>query len=43
MAAKRDSTLDSEAQSWIEAVIGEKFPSGVSYEDALKDGVLLCK
>ncbi|CAF3681097.1 unnamed protein product [Adineta steineri] len=42
IAAKRDPNLDREAQEWIEAVIGEKFPSG-SYEDALKDGVILCK
>jgi hypothetical protein len=43
MAAKRDPELDAEAQSWIEEVIGESFPSDVLYEDALKDGVLLCK
>ena len=43
MAAKRDTSLDAEAQQWIEAVTGEKFPSGVSYEDAIKDGIILCK
>lgn len=42
MSAKRNPELDREAQQWIEAVIGEKFPSG-SYDDALKDGILLCK
>jgi transgelin len=42
MAAKRDTGLDQQAQEWIEAVIGEKFPK-CSYEDALKDGILLCK
>lgn len=42
MASKRDSALDKEAQDWIEAIIGEKFPSG-SYDDALKDGIILCK
>ncbi|CAF1160665.1 unnamed protein product [Rotaria magnacalcarata] len=42
IAAKRDPNLDREAQEWIEAVIGEKFPSE-PYEDALKDGVILCK
>ena len=42
MAAKRDGNMDREAQEWIEAVVGEKFPS-VPYEDALKDGILLCK
>lgn len=42
MAGKRDPNLEREAQQWIEEVIGEKFPKG-SYEDALKDGILLCK
>ena len=42
MSGKRNAELDREAQQWIEAVIGEKFPSG-SYDDALKDGILLCK
>lgn len=42
MSAKRNPELDREAQQWIEAVIGEKFPSG-SYDDALKDGIILCK
>ena len=43
MASKRDSALDNEAREWIEQIIGEKFPAGVSYEDALKDGIILCK
>lgn len=42
MAGKRDPKLDQEAQEWIEAILGEKFPA-VSYEDALKDGIILCK
>jgi len=42
MAGKRDARLDQEAQEWIEAILGEKFPAG-SYEDALKDGIILCK
>lgn len=42
MAAKRDTAQDAEAQHWIEQILGEKFPSG-SYEDALKDGIILCK
>ena len=42
MAAKRDANLDREAQQWIEDVIGEKFPKG-SYDDAIKDGIILCK
>lgn len=43
MASKRDPGQDKEAQEWIEAIIGEKFPAGVLYEDALKDGIILCK
>ncbi|CAF1180453.1 unnamed protein product [Rotaria sordida] len=42
IAAKRDPNLDRGVQEWVEAIIGEKFPSG-PYEDALKDGVILCK
>ena len=43
MAAKRDGNLDSEAQQWIESVLEEKFPDGVAYDDAIKDGIILCK
>ena len=42
IAGKRSNELDREAQAWIEAVIGEKFPN-CAYDDALKDGILLCK
>lgn len=35
--------MDKEAQEWIEAVLGTKFPAGKLYEDVLKDGVVLCK
>ncbi len=42
IAAKRDPALDQEVQAWIESIIGEKFPD-VPYEDALKNGVILCK
>jgi hypothetical protein len=42
MAGKRNADLDKEAQQWVESVIGEKFPGG-SYDDALKNGILLCK
>lgn len=42
MSGKRNAELEREAQEWIEAVIGEKFPK-CSYEDALKDGIILCK
>ncbi|CAF0925330.1 unnamed protein product [Brachionus calyciflorus] len=40
--SKRDPKEERQAKEWIEAVIEEKFPNG-KYEDALKDGVILCK
>ncbi|CAF3353350.1 unnamed protein product [Rotaria socialis] len=42
IATKRDPKLDSQAQAWIELVIAEKFPN-CSYEDALRNGIILCK
>ncbi|RZC38060.1 CH domain containing protein [Asbolus verrucosus] len=43
VAGKRDPEQEKEAQAWIEAVIGEKFPPGLPYEIALRDGIILCK
>lgn len=43
IAGKRDPTKDAEAQAWIEEILGWKFPAGQSYEDTLKDGVVICK
>ncbi|XP_017886457.1 muscle-specific protein 20-like [Ceratina calcarata] len=43
VAGKREPEQEAEAQHWLETVVGERFPPGVSYEDALRDGVLLCK
>lgn len=43
VAGKRDPQQEQEAQAWIEAVIGERFPPGVRYEDVLRDGIVLCK
>ena len=44
MNAKRDNELDKQAQEWIEAIVGEKFSAyGPTYEDALKNGIILCK
>jgi len=43
MAAKRDPGQDKEAQEWIEAILGKKFPAGQAYEDVLKDGQVLCE
>merc|ERR1711884_212616 len=40
---KRDYAAEAEVQSWIESVLGQKFPEGKAYEDALKDGVILCR
>lgn len=42
IAGKRDPALEAEVLAWIEAVLGEKLPAG-SFEDVLKDGIILCK
>ncbi|XP_077283579.1 muscle-specific protein 20-like [Arctopsyche grandis] len=42
-SGKRETDQEEEAQRWIETVIGERFPPGVVYEDALRDGIILCK
>ncbi|XP_059055437.1 muscle-specific protein 20-like [Achroia grisella] len=42
-AGKREPEKEAEAQSWIESVIGERFPQGYAYEEALRDGIILCK
>lgn len=38
----RNKEQEQEVLEWIFKVIGEKVPSG-SYEDILKDGIVLCK
>lgn len=43
IAGKRDPQQDVEAQEWIEAVLGEKFPKNEQYEDHIRDGQVLCK
>ncbi|XP_033214573.1 muscle-specific protein 20-like [Belonocnema kinseyi] len=43
VAGKREVEKEAEAQQWIERVIGERFPPGFAYEDALRDGVILCR
>lgn len=43
IAGKRDTVKDAEAQEWIEALLGEKFPASAAYEDILKDGQVLCR
>uniref|UniRef100_A0A0K8TDN8 Transgelin n=2 Tax=Lygus hesperus TaxID=30085 RepID=A0A0K8TDN8_LYGHE len=43
ISGKRDPNQELEAQLWIEAVTGERFPPGVPYELALRDGIILCK
>lgn len=43
VAGKREADQEAEAQQWIEKIIGERFPAGVRYEDALRDGVILCR
>lgn len=42
-SGKREPDQELEAQRWIETVTGERFPQGVIYEDALRDGIILCK
>jgi len=39
---KHDPEEEKAAREWIEAVVGEKFPTD-DYAEALHDGVLLCK
>ena len=39
---KRDPVQEGKIQTWIESVMGEKFPPGKPFEDALKDGIILC-
>ncbi|KAJ1555746.1 hypothetical protein HK096_001777 [Nowakowskiella sp. JEL0078] len=41
-AAKYDPEREKQAREYIEAVTGEKFPLQ-SFQESLKDGVLLCK
>lgn len=43
IAAKRSPEQDREAQEWIETLLGKKFPAGIAYEDALRDGIILCE
>lgn len=42
VAGKREPEQELQAQRWIETVIGERFPP-VAYEEALRDGIILCK
>ncbi|KAJ6638255.1 Muscle-specific protein 20 [Pseudolycoriella hygida] len=42
VAGKRQPEEEAEARNWIETVIGERFPP-VAFEDALRDGIILCK
>lgn len=43
VAGKREPSQELEAQQWIEAVTGERFPPDFRYEDVLRDGIVLCK
>jgi hypothetical protein len=38
--ASYDKKLEEQAQRWIEAVTGEKFPA--DFQTSLKDGIILC-
>jgi hypothetical protein len=39
--ASYDKRLEQQAQRWIEAVTGERFPA--DFHSSLKDGIILCK
>lgn len=43
VAGKREAGQEAEAQRWIETIIGEKFPAGQTFEDSLRNGIILCK
>ena len=43
MMAKRDPEQERQAKEWIEAVMGKKFPTDVTFEDFLRDGIVLCE
>lgn len=42
-AGKRDVEEERQAQEWIETIVGEPFPAGLRYEEALRNGIILCK
>jgi mitogen-activated protein kinase kinase kinase 5 len=42
IAGKRDPESEQQVIEWIEQITGERFPN-LPYEDALRDGVILCK
>ena len=41
VVCKRNSIQEIEVQKWIEDILNEPFP--IQYEEALKDGVILCR
>lgn len=43
IASKRNPDQDKEAQEWIEALLGKKFPPSEQYEDVIRDGQVLCQ
>ena len=43
LAGKRSPEMEKEAQEWIEAILGKKFPPNELFEDVLKDGQVLCE
>jgi len=42
VAIKRDAGQEKQVVAWIKAVLGE-YPEELPYEEALKNGVILCK
>ncbi|KAJ3070081.1 Muscle-specific protein 20 [Podochytrium sp. JEL0797] len=43
MAEKYDPKREREAREWLESVIQKEFPTDVTFQEALKDGVILCE
>ncbi|ORY37820.1 hypothetical protein BCR33DRAFT_854571 [Rhizoclosmatium globosum] len=42
-ASKYNPIREREAQEWLESVLERQFPQDVSFQEALKDGVILCE
>ncbi|KAI8843924.1 calponin homology domain-containing protein [Chytriomyces cf. hyalinus JEL632] len=43
MASKYDPVREREAQEYLESVLEMQFPSDASFQEALKDGTILCQ
>ncbi|KAM3574496.1 hypothetical protein VYU27_003600 [Nannochloropsis oceanica] len=43
MTSTHDNALEEEVQHWVESVLKEPFPEGMTFAEALKDGTRLCR